>query len=545
MAGNGAMRTKAQRRVAERVAQVRAVLPDIDEGFLRRRLSSASQDGIFHLDDFVEDLSDSYPKKNSEYAAQVLAVLPDVQTRFLKRRLASVAKGDSFDLNEFVLELSQIAYPRKKVVQSRVSALERAQHVQWQEALEDLWAEQLRVRGDDIVTAKRLLPSKTLKIAPEAYSQHALQALLERFPKVRAEAVRHALSRRATFAGAAAELRRNRQSVETMRIQRKVAPVPSTEVPIDLVYEIALGPHLKSIAAELRRRRLDRKARTEEARSLGRLWTCGCCYEEVLEEDSEVCSEGIHSFCLPCVRESATSFFGSNLFTLNFQDLPSGTSSSSSADFTEQTRRIPLHFTRVACPAISGCSGCFVDSSLRRSLATKDYQRYTRRAAGLHAIAAGVQDLVPCPACDFMVEMSSQSDVVVRCLSPDCLRVSCRRCGEPDHRPLRCDEVERDDELRLRKFVEEKMNELCRRCPQCHKPYEKMDGCNKMTCLACKTIFCYLCGEKIDKHRPYDHFKDGITAGGKNNRESRCVVVGTPAWAKKQGRDSRGPTVLR
>merc|ERR1712032_1755595 len=90
-------------------------------------------------------------------------------------------------------------------------------------------------------------------------------------------------------------------------------------------------------------------------------------------------------------------------------------------------------------------------------------------------------------------------------------------------------------------FLEERVAEFhLKRCPnpKCQKAMEKTEGCNHMKCPGCKTHSCYLCGQRIDANRPYDHYKDGQKGGGKDNEDSKCVVYGTPAWAKKSEADA-------
>merc|ERR1719272_2739156 len=124
-------------------------------------------------------------------------------------------------------------------------------------------------------------------------------------------------------------------------------------------------------------------------------------------------------------------------------------------------------------------------------------------------------------------------------MDPDCGKTTCRWCQEDDHRPLRCDEVEKDAEVKIRTFLEEKMAEsITRRCPNCKKPHDKIKGCNHMRC-PCGTHSCYLCGEKINPTRPYDHYKDGSKGGGTDNKKSGCTTYGTPAWAEKSELQAR------
>ncbi|XP_076654657.1 E3 ubiquitin-protein ligase RNF14-like [Halictus rubicundus] len=43
-------------------------------------------------------------------------------------------------------------------------------------------------------------------------------------------------------------------------------------------------------------------------------------------------------------------------------------------------------------------------------------------------------------------------------------------------------------------------------CPNCQVMTQKIDGCNKMTCIYCKANFCWLCGVQINTENPYEHF---------------------------------------
>ena len=45
------------------------------------------------------------------------------------------------------------------------------------------------------------------------------------------------------------------------------------------------------------------------------------------------------------------------------------------------------------------------------------------------------------------------------CQNPDCGKESCRLCKEISHIPLRCEEVEKDAEVRKRTYIENKMTE--------------------------------------------------------------------------------------
>lgn len=58
-----------------------------------------------------------------------------------------------------------------------------------------------------------------------------------------------------------------------------------------------------------------------------------------------------------------------------------------------------------------------------------------------------------------------------------------------------------------------------KRCPVCQIPIEKISGgCNVINCLSnkCqnKTIFCYLCGEKLNEQIKYSHFFENNNFNG-------------------------------
>jgi len=410
--------------------------------------------------------------------------------------------------------------------------------------VENLWAQELR--GDP---ASLTLEGKAQENRSAEYNIHAVHALLTRFPTIptqhvrkaflKSDSLKQALERLASFSGQ--ELKRGRMVMKT----------PPCPIPPDLLRELAVAPHLQDMQHELEHRRQQRSMNVAKLKQDGSLRTCACCFDdELLEEEALVCNAiPCHFFCRPCVKNAALNFFGSGLFAQNFfvaaQSSGSGSSSSGSSRSGEPPpsgSASQLHLAILKCLDTSVCDGCFSDVMLRRALPPKDYKRYSSRSTGLQAVASGIKNLVPCPACDFMIEMADHNDGIIQCLSPECGQVSCRLCGGADHRPLRCSEVEKDAELKLRTFLEEQLTDAsARHCPGCNKIFEKTEGCNKIPCQ-CGTKFCYLCGEILDDTRSYDHFKDGARGGGINASNSRCVVFGEPTWASTSAELRRGQT---
>lgn len=46
------------------------------------------------------------------------------------------------------------------------------------------------------------------------------------------------------------------------------------------------------------------------------------------------------------------------------------------------------------------------------------------------------------------------------------------------------------------------------KCPNCLTLIQKSDGCNKMTCSKCNIFFCNLCGDRLNRNDPYEHYNN-------------------------------------
>lgn len=488
-------------------------------------------------------------------------VLPDIDEGHARNWCKEHAKCAE-SVEEFVGQCLEMGYPRAPAAHPGPateagssawrSAQEEADRLDWRQEVERRW--QAELRGEEppppLVTAGA-------KARTANYNLHAMHTLLVQFAQVPKADVRKAFLKLGSFTAAATQLQ-ERAGQQLRRARKASLPPPPCEIPQDLIFEIAFQSYARKIEQALSERRREREAKVEQLQRIGGLNTCACCFDDALLEDETLfCNSGeAHTFCIGCVKNAALSFFSTGLFALNFHEAARGSALSSSAESPEARKAESssanhkvmgsrdVRLATVRCPHTSGCIGSFNDASLQRALPPKEYKRYSSRAAALHAIASGLRGLAPCPACDFMVEMGEDTESVVRCLSEDCGKVSCRRCGEDDHRPLSCEEVEKDSQVRLRTFLEEQMMDAStRRCPNpvCRKPYEKVEGCNKMKC-SCGTCMCYLCGVVLDSARPYDHFRDGAQGGGTNAEASQCTVYGEPTWAKRSAQAVRSKT---
>lgn len=215
----------------------------------------------------------------------------------------------------------------------------------------------------------------------------------------------------------------------------------------------------------------NKERKISKAKRRGQLFTCLCCFdEECLYEDLCMCP-GDHMFCRTCVRRGSEVQIGDNQIQIScFQQ---------------------------------DCDRNFEMEALEKVLKPRVYQKLLARKQADDISKAGIKNLVTCPSCHYAVEMP-ESEKVFNCENPDCRKSACRLCWGDNHLPLRCEEVEKDDEVKRRTQIENAMSEaMIRTCPKCDNRFFKTEGCNLMKCK-CGTTMCYLCRKAVPNN--YKHF---------------------------------------
>ncbi|EFA00239.2 hypothetical protein TcasGA2_TC003067 [Tribolium castaneum] len=241
---------------------------------------------------------------------------------------------------------------------------------------------------------------------------------------------------------------------------------------IELLKEVAFIKYEKQIRQMLKQQDDKYRLALEAAREQGLLQTCACCFDDnLIPEECYFCIKGC-IFCKDCVRSGAENVIGK-----------------------EETR----------FPCLADCDSEFDYSTLHMVLDRKVFQGVWHRKQIEEIRNANIDGLETCPFCDFCM-IPDEGDKIFKCANIECMAETCRLCRHRSHVPKRCNEIEYDEDVKMRTFIENKMTEaLLRKCWKCSKQFYKESGCNKMTCV-CGAMMCYVCGEAVTDYR---HFGAG------------------------------------
>ena len=182
------------------------------------------------------------------------------------------------------------------------------------------------------------------------------------------------------------------------------------------------------------------------------------------------------------------------------------------------------------CPS-EKCESQALPSQVKQLVSPELFAKYDRFL--LQYSLDGMSDVVYCPRplCETAVMLDSDSAMGV-CTS--CSFAFCAFCKHTYHGVSPC-EIKGDNlrklteeysaassaekELLEKRFgkrqlqklmdevvSEEWLNSNAKQCPSCKASIQKIDGCNKMTCLKCRAYFCWLCMSTLSRSNPYQHF---------------------------------------
>jgi len=245
---------------------------------------------------------------------------------------------------------------------------------------------------------------------------------------------------------------------------------------------------------------------------------CQCCFGDFPLHGMIQCFEG-HLFCSDCINQYVNSIVGGGL----------------NANLT--------------CISGESCYEGFPRGQLEVMVDLKVLAALEERAMEESirmAVVGDAECLIQCPHCIYKVFMPDQSDQVLLCQNPVCMKQTCRFCQEEwndDHIGVSCEDLEKKDEAKIRKKAEEEMTKaLLRICNSCQTPLLKSEGCNKMTCR-CGAKMCYICRAPIQE---YSHFCQHMRVPGRGCEAMQGLSCGKCSlWSNPEEDDRRAMEEIR
>jgi len=326
----------------------------------------------------------------------------------------------------------------------------------------------------------------TTAAVSDIYKAHALFHITKDFPSVTVSEVQKVLDQ---YNG---HFLPTIKQVETMPSSRKGKkalknrPRKPDEVDLQFLREYMYFKLESKIRKYQSKQEKKRTKAVEEARKEGGLFECKVCLDsDCLVVEVVMCEAGC-MFCKDCVKRGA---------------------------------EVQIGDSKSIISCLNSCGDNIPLAVLQRLLPASTFSKLVQRRQIEEVQAAGLEDLVQCPACSFAIIMPDPENKVIICGNQECGRQTCKLCGEESHVPLTCDEVEKDGEVVTRTKLENAMTEaMVRACVSCNKRFFKEEGCNKMKCQ-CGQSMCYLCRKPVTDG--YSHF---YAQGEK--REGKC-----PLWS--------------
>jgi len=181
---------------------------------------------------------------------------------------------------------------------------------------------------------------------------------------------------------------------------------------------------------------------------------CPVCFEEVTVPVKLPCG---HSWCRACLKRYLQASVDHKLFPLKCLGKEA-----------KCTERVPLYIARDL-------------------LSPAEFDAVVQSAFDAHIQTHASQfHFCPTPDCS-QVYRPAPAGTFIQC--PSCLVRICPSCHTDAHDGLTCAESGAGDDL----FQEWIAQHDVKQCPGCKIAIEKDEGCNHMTCAACKTHLCWVC----------------------------------------------------
>ena len=129
----------------------------------------------------------------------------------------------------------------------------------------------------------------------------------------------------------------------------------------------------------------------------------------------------------------------------------------------------------------------------------KLYEKYYKR----YIIETNPKNYIYCPGagCEHVWYIASKLEgKKLDC--PECKKSYCVKCKAEWHEQKNCRKARRYRDKQTDEFFDKYASKMkYKKCPQCGQTIERTRGCNAMSCIRCKTPFCYKCGKRGDGHK--------------------------------------------
>ncbi|XP_019872467.1 uncharacterized protein LOC109600733 isoform X1 [Aethina tumida] len=458
----------SQEEINRYFERLKSVFPDINSAELMAKLHHYKYN--LNYDVIVEDLTTNgytiEPIDSTDIWNQLRDMLPDADPEYLREQAEILVQGTPDALRAFVENaLEQKQYPSRedyvKRVKERIEFQKYTTNFNLNEYLEIVpnpiekysnSNRKLILVGDDV-------DPNDIKFVKEV--------LYNKYRFLRRKCIDMVFNPQVNLVQICNRLDRLPKSLRKPRDLVKESDSKNTEL-LQLMAYLKYGKLIRDTIKE--RDSLYKNAK-EQARKFGLLEECKICGDdELIPEECFFCTKGC-IYCKDCLKTGLEVAIG------------------------EGNLVFPCHY----------CDAVFSHGTLKMVLPTKTFEKLEGRIQSEELRKANLEGSDVCPFCNY-IQLFEENDKIFKCKNPDCLMESCRLCRHKSHIPQRCEEIEYDEDVKMRTFIENKMAEaVMRTCHKCSKKFIKEHGCNKMTC-SCGATICYLCNKgDID----YQHFQAG------------------------------------
>ena len=182
--------------------------------------------------------------------------------------------------------------------------------------------------------------------------------------------------------------------------------------------------------------------------------------------------------------------------------------------WTDNIKSKMIDETIIKCPE-EECNTPINYYILKRTLSLEIFEEYDKRKMGSVVVTEKNKErTISCPKCNILNFIWIEADYFTcpSCNEKFCSKENCLGDWER-HQNINCFQFQKKYDINgVRLQILQKEKGWCA-CPVCASVIEKTGNCNKIRCESTrcqkKTLFCYLCGQKLEENKVGIHFPKG------------------------------------